>query len=66
MIAITRNIMMYQVLYIVQLPNEEGEMHMIIEGLRGKVVYPTELQFPSKAVKVKTRYFILPTSFVLR
>ena len=28
-IRITRHIMMYQVLYIVQLPNEEGDMHII-------------------------------------
>ena len=26
---ITRHIMMHQVLYIVQLPNEEGDMHII-------------------------------------
>ena len=25
----TRHIMMHQVLYIVQLPNEEGDMHII-------------------------------------
>ena len=29
-IRITRHIMMHQVLYIVQLPNEEGDMHIII------------------------------------
>ena len=29
-IGITRHIMMHQVLYIVQLPNEEGDMHIII------------------------------------
>ena len=28
-IGITRHIMMHQVLYIVQLPNEEGDMHII-------------------------------------
>ena len=28
-IRITRHIMMHQVLYIVQLPNEEGDMHII-------------------------------------
>ena len=28
-IGITRYIMMHQVLYIVQLPNEEGDMHII-------------------------------------
>ena len=28
-IGITRRIMMNQVLYIVQLPNEEGDMHII-------------------------------------
>ena len=28
-IRITRHIMMNQVLYIVQLPNEEGDMHII-------------------------------------
>ena len=28
-IRITRRIMMHQVLYIVQLPNEEGDMHII-------------------------------------
>ena len=28
-IGITRHIMMHQVLYTVQLPNEEGEMHVI-------------------------------------
>ena len=28
-IGITRHIMMQQVLYIVQLPNEEGDMHII-------------------------------------
>ena len=27
-IAITRHTMMHQVLYIVQLPNEEGDMHI--------------------------------------
>ena len=27
-IRITRHIMMHQVLYIVQLPNEEGDMHI--------------------------------------
>ena len=27
-IGITRHIMMQQVLYIVQLPNEEGDMHI--------------------------------------
>ena len=30
-IGITRRIMMHQVLYIVQLPNEEGDMHIITE-----------------------------------
>ena len=29
-IGITRHIMMHQVLYIVQLPNEEGDMYIII------------------------------------
>ena len=28
-IRITRHIMMHQVLYIVQLPNKEGDMHII-------------------------------------
>ena len=28
-IGITRHIMMHQVLYIVQLPNKEGDMHII-------------------------------------
>ena len=28
-IGITRHIMMHQVLYMVQLPNEEGDMHFI-------------------------------------
>ena len=28
-IRITRHTMMHQVLYIVQLPNEEGDMHII-------------------------------------
>ena len=28
-IGITRHIMMHQLLYIVQLPNEEGDMHII-------------------------------------
>ena len=28
-IRITRHIMMHQVLYIVQLPNEEGDMHIL-------------------------------------
>ena len=28
-IRITRHIMMHQVLYIVQLPNDEGDMHII-------------------------------------
>ena len=28
-IRISRHIMMHQVLYIVQLPNEEGDMHII-------------------------------------
>ena len=28
-IGITRHIMMHQVLYIVQLPNEEGDIHII-------------------------------------
>ena len=28
-IGITRHIIMHQVLYIVQLPNEEGDMHII-------------------------------------
>ena len=28
-IGITRHIMMHQVLYVVQLPNEEGDMHII-------------------------------------
>ena len=28
-IRITRHILMHQVLYIVQLPNEEGDMHII-------------------------------------
>ena len=28
-IGITRHIMMYQVLYIVKFPNEEGDMHII-------------------------------------
>ena len=28
-IRITRHIMMHQVLYIVQLPDEEGDMHII-------------------------------------
>ena len=28
-IGITRHITMHQVLYIVQLPNEEGDMHII-------------------------------------
>ena len=28
-IGITRHVMMHQVLYIVQLPNEEGDMHII-------------------------------------
>ena len=28
-IGITRRIMMHQVLYVVQLPNEEGDMHII-------------------------------------
>ena len=28
-IRITRHIMMHQVLYIVQLPNEEGDMHIM-------------------------------------
>ena len=28
-IGITRHIMMHQVLHIVQLPNEEGDMHII-------------------------------------
>ena len=28
-IGITRHIMMYQVIYIVQLPNEGGDMHII-------------------------------------
>ena len=28
-IGITTHIMMHQVLYIVQLPNEEGDMHII-------------------------------------
>ena len=28
-IRITRHIMMHQVLYIVQLPNEDGDMHII-------------------------------------
>ena len=32
-IGITRHIMMHQVLYIVQLPNEEGDMHIIIIAL---------------------------------
>ena len=31
-IRITRHIMMHQVLYIVQLPNEEGDMHIIALG----------------------------------
>ena len=31
-IGITRHIMMHQVLYIVQLPNEEGDMHIIALG----------------------------------
>ena len=29
-VGITRHIMMHQVLYIVQLPNKEGDMHIII------------------------------------
>ena len=32
-IWITRHIMMHQVLYIVQLPNEEGDIHIIIIAL---------------------------------
>ena len=32
-IGITRHIMMHQVLYIVQLPNEEGDMHIIYIAL---------------------------------
>ena len=28
-VSFTRHIMMHQVLYIVQLPNEEGNMHII-------------------------------------
>ena len=28
-VGITRHIIMHQVLYIVQLPNEEGDMHII-------------------------------------
>ena len=32
-IRITRHIMMHQVLYIVQLPNEEGDMHIIYIAL---------------------------------
>ena len=32
-VGITRHIIMHQVLYIVQLPNEEGDMHIIIIAL---------------------------------
>ena len=32
-IRITRHIMMHQVLYIVQLPNKEGDMHIIYIAL---------------------------------
>ena len=55
-IGITRHIMMHQVLYIVQLPNEEGDMH-IIESHTGQSIFSMKMTDCSVCISLPCLFF---------
>ena len=63
-IGITRHIMMHQVLYIVQLPNEEGDMH-IIESHTGQSIFSMKMTDCSVCISLPCLFSHVQYHYVL-